>query len=129
MKCCNCGNEMKSKNKYEGFWDYESDEMLYRKITIHNCPTCKIQYNEYHCNWIIPEKLLPSEKQSRTVMFIYNRLDLDPNKKEEGYTSHTYWEFINKYFEKAKKKKPKHDSWNDWDDDYISDCFGCEIWC
>ena len=138
MKCCNCGNEMEVKLRPKVSWDDEYEEWDLYHGEYYDCPKCKITFDdawgddpEKVKQWYIPDEYLPSEKQKRTVIFIYNRLKLNRNEKEEGYTRYTYWKFINKYFEEAKKIKieRKPDTWGVWDNDWTTDCFGCEFWC
>ena len=64
--------------------------------------------NKYECHvnpkdiitWEIPEEFKPTEKQKRTVMFIINRIFTDDIPL---LTKKQYSEFIDKYFDEAKK--------------------------
>ena len=49
--------------------------------------------------WNIPNKLLPTEKQKKTILFINNHLRMDL----EALTKHQCWLDIGKYFDEAKK--------------------------
>ena len=102
LKCPNCGRPIQLESYFKEFYHWEDERNYYYKTSKGTCSACNITYDDG--KWNIPEELLPTEKQISTVKFIRNRLDL-PNDKEEGVTKHTYWAFINKYFNKAKEVK------------------------
>lgn len=101
MKCPNCENEMidKSRFKKERFYHWEDEEFYYRDIYYENfvCSDCKISFEDD--TWNIPNKLLPTEKQKNTILFINNHLSMNL----EALTKHQCWLDIGKYFEEAKK--------------------------
>lgn len=107
MKCPNCGNEMidKSYSKMERFYHWEDEEFYYRDNYYEKfiCNDCKISFE--NDTWNIPNKLLPTEKQIKTILFINNHLNMDL----QALTKHQCWLDIGKYFEEA-KKTPLHSS-------------------
>ena len=100
MKCPNCENEMidKSRFKKERFYHWEDEEFYYRDIYYEKfvCNDCKISFEDD--KWNIPNKLLPTEKQKKTILFINNHLGMNL----EASTKHQCWLDIGKYFEEAK---------------------------
>lgn len=102
--CPNCGKPIKLENYFKPFYHWEDERTYYYPTNKGMCNDCHIKYDDGE--WDIPEELLPTEKQKRTVAFIRNRLDI-PN-EDAGLTKQSYWEFINKYFEQAKKTEPPH---------------------
>jgi len=101
MKCPNCGKEMidKSYSKRERFYHWEDEEFYYRDNYYEKfvCNDCKISFE--NDTWNIPNKLLPTEKQKKTILFINNHLSMDL----KALTKHQCWLDIGKYFDKAKK--------------------------
>ena len=122
MICPNCGKEMKKTSHYEytPFYHWEDEETYYQKAYLQNftCPNCDIKYNE-DGEWIIPKKLLPTEKQKNTILFINNRLNLSL----EAITKAQAWQLVHQYFEEA-KKTPLPQLY-DYEDFYFfeEDCF------
>ena len=97
--CPNCGKPIKTTQYFKSFWHWEDECKYYYPTSKGECNDCHIKYDDG--GFTIPEELEPTEKQKKTVMFIRNRLN--PPHGEEGMTKHTYWEFINKYFDEAKQ--------------------------
>ena len=99
MKCPNCGKEMKDiYHNVVSLGDEPDYDSVYHYCS--ECKKCKIKYYPYKKEWEIPEEFKPTEKQKRTVMFIINRIFTDDNPL---LTKKQYSEFINRYFEDAKK--------------------------
>ena len=98
-KCPNCGKSIQLEDYFKPFYHWEDEREYYYPTNKGSCKDCHIKYDDG--NWDIPEKLLPTDKQINTVKFIRSRLSLP--RDDEGMTKHTYWLFINKYFEQAKK--------------------------
>lgn len=98
-----------------------ADYDLYYDYNIYRCPDCKIKYNEDRRNnkWEIPKKLLPTEKQKNTILFINNRL----HKNFESLTKRQCWKIINEYFDKAKRVPLSH-SYDNYDYCDIDDIYG-----
>lgn len=101
MKCPNCNREMvnKSYSQLEEFYHWEDEEFYYRNVFYEKllCYNCKIRFKDD--NWDIPEYLLPTEKQKKTILFINNHLKMNL----KALTKFQCWKDINQYFEKAKK--------------------------
>ena len=117
MKCPNCGREMvnKSYSKLEEFYHWEDEEWYYRNNYYEKfvCNNCKISFEDD--KWHIPNNLLPTEKQKKTILFINNRLKIDL----EALTKHQCWLDIGKYFDKAKNTPLYSDEdWLDMQDYY-----------
>lgn len=115
MNCPNCGKEMKDKSHMYysiGAWDMDYPDAYHEEYW---CSKCRIKYlNE---EWIIPKKYeRPTEKQISCTEFICRELGLDfePVLKTQA------WEFINKYFDKARKNKynrnHSHQYYSDFED-------------
>ena len=121
--CPNCGNPITMTEYYKRFYHWEDERHYYYLATKGECTKCHIQRDDGE--WIIPEDLLPTEKQKKTVMFIRNRLNIPYG--EEGITKHTYWEFINRYFDKAKTLHNEQGYFDDGicDPTYINDIIDC----
>lgn len=121
MKCPNCDKEMidKSHSKMERFYHWEDEEFYYRDNYYEKfvCNDCKISFE--NDTWNIPNKLLPTKKQKKTILFINNHLRMDL----EALTKHQCWLDIGKYFDKA-KRTPLHS--NEYYED-LEEYFGfCE---
>lgn len=121
MKCPNCGKEMidKSYSKLEEFYHWEDEEYYYRKIYYEKfvCNDCKISFEDH--KWNIPNNLMPTEKQKKTILFINNHLRMDL----EALTKHQCWLDIGKYFYEAKNTP----LYSDEDYIYMQEYFGlCE---
>ena len=121
MKCPNCGKEMidKSYSKLEEFYHWEDEDYYYRKNYYGKfvCNDCKISFEDD--KWNIPNNLMPTEKQKKTILFINNHLGMDL----EALTKHQCWSDIGKYFDEAKKKP----LYSDEDLLYMQEYFGlCE---
>lgn len=98
MICPNCGKEMKSiDRRFVGFGD-EPDYDLSEHIG-DECRKCRIKYDECSHSWILPDSLKPTEKQTKTVLFIQNRLNV---RAGNLVTKQQHCEFIGKYFDEAK---------------------------
>lgn len=101
MKCPNCGKEMidKSYSKMERFYHWEDEEFYYRNNYYEKfvCNDCKICFE--NDTWNIPNNLLPSKKQKKTILFINNRLGMEL----ESLTKYQCWLDIGKYFDEAKR--------------------------
>ena len=123
MICPNCDRKMKVKRETGFILDLSgtADYDLYYDYNIYRCPDCKIKYNEDRRNdkWEIPKKLLPTEKQKNTILFINNRL----HKNFESLTKKQCWKIINENFDKAKKVSSSH-IYDDCDYDDIDDIYG-----
>lgn len=121
MTCPNCEKKMtdKSYSKLEEFYHWEDEDYYYRN-NYHEkfvCNDCKISFEDD--KWNIPDNLMPTEKQKKTILFINNRLGMDL----EALTKHQCWIDIGKYFEEAKKIP----LYSDEDLLYMQDYFGlCE---
>lgn len=122
MKCPNCGQKMESKTKLEPFYHWEDECEYWTPHTTHTCSKCNITHKMG--KWNIPQDLLPTEKQKKTVKFICNRLS-GLWIEDAGMTKHSHWEFINKYFEDA-KNAPEVNIWENDPDAY--DWWGPEEW-
>lgn len=101
MKCPNCEKEMtdKSYSKLEEFYHWEDEDYYYRKNYYEKfiCKDCKISFENN--KWHIPNNLIPTEKQKKTILFINNHLKMNL----EALTKHQCWLDIGKYFDEAKK--------------------------
>jgi hypothetical protein len=122
MKCPNCGKEMidKSYSKLEEFYHWEDEDYYYRKNYYEKfvCNDCKISFEDDE--WHIPNNLMPTEKQKKTILFINNHLRMDL----EALTKHQCWLDIGKYFEEA-KKTPLYSKEDYWDmQEYFCMCEG-----
>ena len=105
MKCPNCGKEMKDiYHNVVSLGDEPDYDSVYHYCS--ECKKCKIKYYPHKKEWEIPEEFKPTEKQKRTVMFIINRIFTDDNPL---LTKKQYSEFINRYFEDAKKVELSHE--------------------
>lgn len=123
MICPNCKKEMKIKRETGFILDLSGtadEDDLYYEYNLYRCPDCKIKYDESRRNdkWDIPEKLLPTEKQKNTILFINNRLHED----FESLTKRQCWEIINQNFDKA-KNTPKPSNY-EYDYDDIDELYG-----
>ena len=123
MICPNCDRKMKVKRETGFILDLSgtADYDLYYDYNIYRCPDCKIQYNEDRKNdkWEIPKKLLPTEKQKNTILFINNRL----HKNFESLTKRQCWKIINENFDKAKRGPLSH-SYDNYEYCDIDDIYG-----
>lgn len=122
MRCPNCGKEMNYTDK--GYWAYpfstgpEPDYPDWFPKDIYSCKDCNIK--NINDEWKIPDKLKPTEKQKKTILFINNHLNMNL----KAITKHQCWLAINKYFDKAKKTSLH--SYNYYEDlqDYYGFCEG-----
>lgn len=121
--CPNCGKQIKTKRYFKSFWHWEDEREYYYPTSKGECKTCHIKYDGGE--FTIPNELKPTEKQKKTVMFIRNSLNIPYG--EEGITKHTYWEFINRYFDKAKTLHNEQGYFDDGicDPTYINDIIDC----
>ena len=101
MKCPNCGKEMvdKSYSKLEEFYHWNDEEYYYKNNYYEKfvCNDCNISFEDD--KWNIPNNLMPTEKQKKTILFINNHLRMDL----EALTKHQCWLDIGKYFDEAKQ--------------------------
>lgn len=108
-KCPNCGKEMvdKSYSKLEEFFHREDKEYYYRNNYYEKfvCNDCNISFEDD--KWHIPNTLMPTEKQKKTIIFINNHLGMNL----EALTKYQCWLDISKYFNEA-KKTPLHSDEN-----------------
>lgn len=122
MKCPNCGKEMvdKSYSKLEEFYHWEDEEYYYKNNYYEKfvCNDCNISFEDD--KWHIPNNLMPTEKQKKTILFINNHLRMDL----EALTKHQCWLDIGKYFDEAKNTPLYSDE--DWIDmqEYFGMCEG-----
>lgn len=121
---------MKVKLRHKMHWDYEYKKWEFYNGEYYYCPKCKITFDdawgddpEQENQWYIPYELRPSEKQKKTVLFIYNRIHLNSREHAEGYTKGSYWKFINKYFNMAKKRQSTFYNFEEDDDEFINDVY------
>lgn len=122
IKCPNCGKEMvdKSYSKLEEFFHWEDKEYYYGNNYYEKfiCNDCNISFEDG--KWYIPNNLMPTEKQKKTIIFINNHLGMNL----KALTKHQCWLDIGKYFNEA-KKTPLHSDEN-WIDiqEYFCMCEG-----
>lgn len=95
MLCPNCNTEMKEKTYIPPDEDFDVSHDYF-------CPKCHV-FRLDGQDWTIPDELKPTEKQERTVTFIYSRLGIPFDGIIE--TKKEYSSFISKHFEDAKQKK------------------------
>ena len=120
MQCPNCDNEMKyTLKEWEQWtlahWDCEHGD--YCREETYSCRVCKIK--KVNGKWIIPQKLLPTDRQIKTILFINNHLNMEL----EALTKHQCWLDIGKYFNTAKNTPlPPCEIWGDmYDLDYMNE--------
>lgn len=133
LKCPQCNNEMKFKNKSymftpfcTGVVDDYIDELYVDER--YNCKDCNIKlnikgedslYNKPEYLWTIPEAFIPTEKQLNCIYVINNKLGL----KFIPTTKKKCCEFIKENIEASKNRNNCYE--NNFDDiNYFND-----VWC
>lgn len=108
MKCPNCRNKMKYKDK--GFWGHpfstgpEGDYPEWIKRDVYTCKDCHIK--KVNDKWTIPDRYKrPSRKQINAIYFINNYLD----REFEPLLSVQCHRIIKKHLEEAAKVKQARD--------------------
>ena len=107
MKCPNCGIEM--KEKYSWIPCIEEDEADYY-LSGYECRKCGISYDCMTYKYTLPDHLMPTDKQIRTVSFICSQLAVN---EELPITKSQYCEFIGRYLEKAQQAKDEQSEYDD----------------
>lgn len=111
QKCPNCGKQMEHETEsvsQRGLTTgIEEDDELSSIKERYCCKECKITYDGIQ--WKVPDDMLPTDKQKKTLQFINSRLDMDL----EAITKHQCWMVIGQYFDKAKQAPEPYK-----DDDY-----------
>lgn len=97
MNCPNCKNNMKYSTEQRKIFDLSGTaDYDYYLVDVYKCKNCNIK--KINDEWSVPEKLKPTDKQEKTLLFINSRLKTN----FEPITKRQCWEIINNNFEKAK---------------------------
>ena len=116
MKCPGCNKDMTITSDFELRYCLDEDgldlDKAYMKVFTSTCKTCNIKFKKDEFSgpfskkdeWILPDKLKPSEKQ---IKFVEN-IALKLNKSIDNLvTKNQYWNFIKQNEDKYKKVKDR----------------------